>query len=163
VPTMIRPLASEDEPFLWEMLYHAVFVPAGDPPPPRDIICEPDIRRYVEGWGRRGDEGFIACGDGGPIGAAWLRLLTGDNRGYGYVDDSTPELAIALLPGYRRRGIGSQLLARLLESARSHCAGISLSVVSESPATRLYRRFGFEVVREDGSGLTMVRRWSKPE
>jgi ribosomal protein S18 acetylase RimI-like enzyme len=71
-------------------------------------------------------------------------------------------VAIALLPGYRGRGIGSQLLACLLESARPHCAAVSLSVVAASPATRLYRRFGFEVVREDGSGLTMVKRYEWP-
>jgi len=132
-------------------------------PTPRDIMCESDIRRCVAGWGRLGDEGFIACGYSGPLGAAWLRLLTGDNRRYGYVNDLTPELSIALLPGCRGQGIGSRLLASLLENARSRYTAISLSVVFTSPATRLYRRFGFEVVREDGSGLTMIKRWSRPD
>jgi len=42
-----------------------------------------------------------------PIDAAWLRLLVGDNRGFGYVDEKTPESSIALLPGHCGQGIGS--------------------------------------------------------
>jgi hypothetical protein len=44
----IRPLAQADEPFLWEMLYHALFVPPGMAPFPRELIYQPAIRRYVE-------------------------------------------------------------------------------------------------------------------
>lgn len=52
----------------------------------------------MSGWGRAGDMGFVAvdAGSGEPIGAAWLRLLGGDERGYGYVDDETPELGMAV-------------------------------------------------------------------
>ena len=47
----------------------------------------------------------MEAGVGGPIGAAWLRLLKGDERGYGHVDDETPELGMAVLPAYRGRGV----------------------------------------------------------
>jgi ribosomal protein S18 acetylase RimI-like enzyme len=93
------------------------------------------------------------------IGAAWLRLLTGNDRGYGYVDETTPELSIALTPEYRGKGIGSQLLTRLLENAKSHFSGICLSVHVDNPARHLYQRFGFEAVKEEGSSVVMVTRW----
>jgi len=103
----IRTLAPQDEPALWEMCYHALYVPNGYPPYPPDIIHRPEISRYVANWGRPGDQGVIALDDARPIGAAWLRLLIGPNRGHGYVDGTTPELSIAVLPEYRGKGISS--------------------------------------------------------
>ena len=95
----IRPLTQTDEPFLWEALYHAIFIPPGEPPPSRAIVQLPSVRRYVEGWGREGDSGFVALTPE-PIGAVWLRLFTAPRGGYGYVADTIPELSIAVLPGH---------------------------------------------------------------
>lgn len=97
----IRPMVPGDEAFLWEMLYQAMYVPEGQPALPRDIVQIPEIRIYAEGWGKPDDTGYIAEVEGKAVGAVWLRLLTGDVRGFGYVDDMTPELSIALLPEYR--------------------------------------------------------------
>ncbi len=156
---IIRSLSPQDEPVLWEMCYHALYVPEGYPPYPPDIIHRPEIGRYVAGWGRPDDQGVVAFDDTMAIGAAWLRLLTGTERGYGYVDEMTPELSIAVLPEYRGKGIGSQLLTRLLEQAKSHFSGICLSVHIDNPARHLYLRYGFEAVKEEGSSVVMVTRW----
>jgi len=154
----IRALTPEDESILWEMLYQAVHggTGPGEPPPPRDIIQKPELARYVEGWGRAGDVGFVATGasDDMPIGAAWLRLPVGEHKGYGYVDDETPELAFAVLPEHRRRGIGTALLTQLVTSNPEQSA-ISLSVAAGNPAVRLYERFGFKVVPHTGKGIVM--------
>jgi hypothetical protein len=40
---ILRPLARDDEPFLWEMLYQAIYVPPHLPPPDRSIIESPDL------------------------------------------------------------------------------------------------------------------------
>jgi hypothetical protein len=48
----LRPILSSDETFLWEMLHLALYVPKGRPPFPRDILIEPHIACYVQGWGR---------------------------------------------------------------------------------------------------------------
>lgn len=157
----IRPLTLADESFLWEMFYQAIYVPEGQPPIPPDVIFLPELRIYVEGWGKPDDIGFIASVAGKPVGAVWLRMLTGDPRGFGYVDDSTPELSIALLPEYRGRGIGSRLMAHLFDNAKSRYAAICLSVTIGNPAERLYRRLGFEVVYETDDSYTMVKRWGK--
>jgi ribosomal protein S18 acetylase RimI-like enzyme len=156
----IRPIVSDDEPFLWEMLYQALYVPEGNPPFPREILNQPEIRSYAENWGRSNDLGFIALTQitSQPIGAAWVRLLKGENRGYGYIDDHTPELTIAVDPMWRGRGIGTELLGSVIEAARAFCVYISLSVSQDNPAIRLYQRMGFEALGGSGISVTMRRR-----
>lgn len=141
------------------MLYQALYVPAGQPPFPRDIVYEPDLSRYVQGWGRTDDLGFVALAEGKPVGAVWLRLFTPDQRGFGYVDETTPELSIALLPDYRGRGIGTKLLTHLLDHIQPHYDAVCLSVSPDNPAKRLYQRLGFDVIGKNGSSLTLVKRW----
>jgi GNAT superfamily N-acetyltransferase len=144
----IRSLTPTDQPFLWEMLYQTLYVPADGTPPPRDVIYQPDLARYVQDWGREGDRGFIASdlATGEPIGAVWLRFLIEENRGYGYIDNQTPELGLAVLPEYRGQGIGTALLNALVAVVPG---AISLSVSAENPALRLYQRFGFAIVSEN--------------
>ncbi len=160
----IRPLTQADEPALWEMLYYAIYVPPGDEPPPRSILDAPEIARYVRGWGRPDDEGLAAelIDSSQVIGAAWLRRLTAEAPGYGYIDDATPELSIAVAPPFRGQGIGARLLAGLLALAQTRYAAVSLSVSADNPALRLYRRLGFEVVRQTGGALLMRKQFAPP-
>ena len=156
----LKPLADGDEPFLWEMLYQAIYVPEGQPPPARSILQEPALAKYVEGWGRQpGDLGIMALEDEttAPAGAAWLRLFSASNPGYGFVDERTPELSIAVLPEYRGQGLGTRLLEALTLAARGHYRAVSLSVSRGNPAERLYRRAGFEVAAEGELSITMVK------
>jgi ribosomal protein S18 acetylase RimI-like enzyme len=153
----ILPLASSDQSLIWEMLYQAIYVPAGTEPPSRAVLEEPDIAPYAENWGRDGDAGYKALVAGVAAGAAWLRLI----QGYGHVSEDIPELTIAVLPDYRGRGIGTALLTKLMDTAARSYRGISLSVVGENPAMNLYRRLGFEIVRPDGASYTMVWRNDK--
>jgi ribosomal protein S18 acetylase RimI-like enzyme len=155
----IRQLTREDEALLWEMLYHALYVPQGGEPFPKDIVNEPVIVRYVLNWGKADDQGFAAVDQRSqkPVGAVWIRLFTSENKGYGYVGDDIPELSIALLPEYRGQGIGTELLTRLVENIRSQYRALSLSVSADNPARRLYLRLGFEIVEENRNSLTMMK------
>lgn len=133
------------------MLYEALFVPPGHEPFPRSVLESEDIRQYVEEFGtRKGDLGFVAVFDEERIGAAWVRLI----NGYGYVDDDTPELTLAVRPEWQGRGVGTALLERILAAVPR----VSLSSDSRNPATSLYRRFGFTPVAQDKTSLTMLRR-----
>jgi len=155
---IIRPLTTEDESFLWEMLYQALHVPEGQIATPREVIHLPELARYVQDWGHEDDCGFLAsdAATDHPIGAVWLRLLMGGNKGYGFVDDNTPELSIAVLPEYRGQGIGTQLLAQLF-SSECGVSPVSLSVSVGNSAVRLYERFSFSVISESAGSLTMKR------
>ena len=163
----LRPLAPEDEPILWQMLVHA----AGEPSL-QSLREEPELACYAAGWGRKGDLGCVASDVSEalpaenwlPVGAAWVRLWLGAQKGFGYVDDSIPELTIAVLPEHRGMGIGTQLLNQLLEASRNIFPAISLSVRSDNhPAIRLYRRAGFVQAEESdksnrvgGHSFTMI-------
>jgi ribosomal protein S18 acetylase RimI-like enzyme len=126
---------------------------------------EPDegpgpVALYVKGWGRPGDTALIAMDDGFPVGAAWYRLFRRDHPGYGFVDEETPELAVAVVPSRRGRGLGEGLLEALVDRARAEgYRALSLSVPSENgPLLAFYEKHGFERVHEDGGDSVTMRR-----
>jgi ribosomal protein S18 acetylase RimI-like enzyme len=154
----IREIAPRDYPLLEEFLYLAVH--QADPlrPIPRSVLLEPRVRNYIEDFGSRlHDRGLVAEADGRVVGAAWARVLAGDPPGYGYVDDSTPELAISLLPEYRNRGIGTRMMRDLIRLL-TECgyARTSLSVDKGNCAARIYENLGFEVVAEHDDDQLMI-------
>ena len=155
----IRPLLFSDQTFLEDMLYQSLYVPEGHEPFPRDIIHLPELAKYVEHWGQVGDIAFIAVDSKKnlPVGAIWLRLLKGSQKGYGYVNDETPEVGIAVLPEYRGQGIGTHLFVQLFEVASVLYDAISLSVSKGNPARKLYEHLGFEVFAEDETSITMLK------
>jgi ribosomal protein S18 acetylase RimI-like enzyme len=114
------------------------------------------LERYVAGWGRRGDDALVAIDEFQPVGAAWFRLFEADEPGYGFVDENTPELTIAIVPSRRGKGLGEQLLISLLDRAREEgYARISLSVEADNPAIRLYEQHGFTRVGDRAGALVM--------
>jgi GNAT superfamily N-acetyltransferase len=148
---VIRPLTSQDEPILWEMLYHGVSDPTAPKPPSRDMLRRPEISKYVAGWGRSGDHGFVAHEKrgGGLIGAVWLRQST-DKFG------AVPELAFAVKQEHRRHGIGTALLTQLVR-ANPDQSTISIGFVAGKPVLRLYERFGFKVIDRQRGAVVMQR------
>ena len=151
----IRSASRGDEGFLFDMLYEALFVPPGHEPFPRSVLDAPGVAHYASGFGTRaGDVGFVAEAAHGPVGAAWVRLLQGDDRGYGHVDDDTPELTVAVKRQWRGRGVGTALCSRLVEVVPR----MSLSSDVRNPAMGLYQRLGFEPVRRDDNTVSLLRR-----
>ena len=57
---------------------------------------------------------------------------------------------IALIEVERGRGIGTALLAELLDEARATHRELTLHVEPESPAQRLYQRLGFRLIEQRG-------------
>ena len=146
---MIRPAGTQDLPFLRDMLRHAYYARWGSE-------ADVPLERYVAGWGRRGDDALVAIDEFQPVGAAWFRLFEADEPGYGFVDENTPELTIAIVPSRRGKGLGEQLLISLLDRAREEgYARISLSVEADNPAIRLYEQHGFTRVGDRAGALVM--------
>ncbi len=141
----IRELRPDEAAFLHEMLYAALaWRPGVELPPLEWVLAHPQVEPFHREWGRQGDVGLVAEEGGRPVGLVWFRLFTEDDHGEGYVDEETPELAIAVVDGWRGRGIGRRLLAAAHERARQ--AGItrlSLSVDADNPARRLYVSLGY--------------------
>ena len=152
--TIIRKIRPEEHDLLREFLYQAIYLPDGVDPSPRSVVDLPELQVYIADFGTRpGDHCIVAEAAGKVVGAAWCRIM----EDYGHIDNSTPSLAISLLPEYRGRGIGTQLLNALLFLLRENgYRQVSLSVQKENPALRLYRRTGFRIVAEKGTEYLML-------
>jgi RimJ/RimL family protein N-acetyltransferase len=156
-----RYFRQEDFPVLEDLLYEAIFQPEGAEPLPRDIIKKPEIDAYIRDFGKkRGDYCLLAESNGKVVGGVWLRILDGEIKGFGHIDSETPELAIAVFKEYRNMGIGRGLMNNLIDLALMNvgrsCKQISLSVDKENYAVGMYRKLGFEVVKENERDYVMV-------
>lgn len=154
--TYLRFAKTSDLPFLRTMLSEA-FNWRADPTFDHALLAAPEVRHYLDGWRRPSDFGVIAEREGEPVGAAWVRQLTSLDPGYGYVDDVTPELTVAVSPGHRGYRIGTTLLEGLIKQAGSrNVPALSLSVEDGNAAKSLYERLGFVVVGREGNSDTML-------
>ena len=133
-----------------DMLRHAYYWRWAD-----EELLDLPVGRYVDRWGRPGDTALVVIERFHPVGAAWYRLFPASAPGYGFVDEQTPELTIAVVPSHRGHGGGGELLEALLERARSE--GFSrISLSAEPGQTGFYEKHGFTEHSRDERTVTMV-------
>jgi len=137
-------LRSFEQEIAKEILYYASRLDDEN----KTLADVPQIAKYVEYYGLyKSDIGVYALVDNKLAGAAWVRLLTGENnRGFGFVDEKTPELVFGVKPEFRNLGIGTKILEQLINEVSMSFSQISLSVREDNPAIKLYERFGFEKI-----------------
>ena len=154
--TVIREIRPEEIPLLNDFRYEAIFIPEGSPVPPMSIIENEDLQVYVRDFGKKPDDRcLVAEVDGKIVGAVWTRIMDD----YGHIDNQTPSLAISLYREYRNRGIGTQLMHRMLEKLKADgYKSVSLSVQKANYALQMYRKAGFVPVSDHGDELLMVCR-----
>lgn len=63
---------------------------------------------------------------------------------------------IEILPDYQNRGIGTAIIQSLIQEAKDTTRPIMLRVFKINPAHRLYKRLGFQVIRQDEVHLDML-------
>ena len=150
----IRAIKKAEYPLLSNFLYEAIFIPEGVEPPPKDIINEPELRLYTDGFGeQKGDKALVAVVDGKVVGAVWTRIM----NDYGHVDDETPSFAISLYKEYRRGGLGTAMMRAMLERLRADgYEKASLAVQKAYYAVGMYKKVGFSVVDEKAEEYIMV-------
>lgn len=122
-----------------------------------EVLADPQTARYVEDWGRAGDTGRIAeSPEGTALGAAWYRQYSAAQPGYGFVSETVPEVSMAVDEQARGAGVGTALLTALVDEARrqGHPA-LSLSVLHDNPAVRLYERLGCGSRKRQTSNFTL--------
>ncbi|MFE1645447.1 GNAT family N-acetyltransferase [Microbacterium sp. P01] len=156
----VRPATRADGAFLGDMVVEAANWRPGAARPKHDILSSPEHSRYLAGWMRPSDAGFVAIATHGePIGAAWYRMLPRTDPGFAYVGTGVPEMVMGVRPIWRAHGVGRMLLQSLGEKARADgYARLSLSVERGNFAVTLYRSEGFAVTQPGVGRDTMVKR-----
>ena len=151
---VFKQIQAKKIPLLDNFLYEAIFVPESMTAPPRSIIENEDLQVYVRDFGQLPDDRcLVAECDGKIVGAVWTRIM----NDYGHIDADTPSLAISLYKEYRNKGIGTELLERMLQLLKKDgYKQVSLSVQKANYAVRMYQKAGFDVLNETNEELVMV-------
>ena len=144
---VIRPAVQHDLEVLWHFLAMAAYEPDAEA-----AKAVPSVAKYLVGWRRPGDFGFIAEQAGEVIGAAWARRFAAEELRFPYGDEETPKVSIGVKPSARGQGVGEKLMLALISEAARSGLGLCLGVRSENPARRLYERLGFRDI--PGSAAT---------
>jgi len=156
--TIIREIEDSEFDILEDLLYESVFQPDENNPISRDVIKVPEVRVYIENFGEKKDDYcLVADLNGQIIGGGWVRILADKIRGFGNIDNTTPEFAISLYKEYRNRGIGTRLMKQMIQYLKEKgYHKTSLSVQKENYAVRLYQKLGFKIIHENDEDYLMV-------
>lgn len=151
----IREIRKSEYPILSNFLYEAIFIPEGMNRPPKSIINRPELQVYTADFGKPDDYCLVAETKEKVVGAVWARIMDD----YGHIDDTTPSLSISIYKEYRHSGIGTALMEAMLRLLRENgYRQVSLSVQKENYAVSMYKKAGFQVVRENQDEYIMVCR-----
>ncbi len=155
----MRETTEKDTEFLREIFYEAIFVPEGEEKPDFSIVDDPALQKYTYHWMLPTDMGVIAEMDGEPVGMLWTRIFPEKDKGYGFLDEHTPEISMAVKPERRGRGIGKALLTKGLNLLRKQGhEKVSLSVSKENrSAVALYLSQDFAIAKENQTDYVMVK------
>ncbi len=145
----IREIRPEEMALLEDFLYEAIFQRDETNLLPKDVIKQPELNVFTKDFGKPDDYCLVAEADGKVVGAVWTRILCGKVKGYGNIDERTPEFAIAIYKQYRNRGIGTALMKDMLKLLKEHgYPRASLSVQKDNYAVGMYQKVGFKIVKE---------------
>lgn len=149
----IREIKESEYPVLTDFLCEAIFIPEGMEKPPKSIVEQPELQVYIAGFGKADDWCLVAEVKEKIVGAVWVRIM----NDYGHIDDETPSLAISLYEEYRHLGLGTVLMKAMLQFLKDKgYKQTSLSVQKTNYAVNMYRKAGFQVVRENEEEYIMV-------
>lgn len=154
----IRTIKKEEVGILSEFLYEAIFQRGDSNLLSRDIINKPELRVYIDNFGEEDDNCLVAECDGKIVGAVWTRII----KGYGSIDDSTPEFAISLYKDYRGNGIGMNMMLEMIELLKEkRYQQASLAVQKDNYALKMYKKVGFKIVEELDEEFLMIYKLSE--
>lgn len=151
----IRKIREDEYTILSDFLYEAIFIPEGMEKPPKSIIEQPKLQVYISDFGKTDDWCFVVEVKEKIAGAVWVRIMDD----YGHIDNETPSLAISLYEEYRHLGLGTALMREMLQFLKDKgYMQVSLSVQKVNYAVNMYRKTGFEVIKENEEDYIMVCR-----
>ena len=140
-----RPVADSDHPFLRDLYAHvraAELAPVPWPEAAKRAFLDEQFalqhQHYVRNY--PGAELLLIEHIDRPIGRIYVYRTEREIR----------LMDIALIDSERGRGVGTALLAELMDEARATNRELTLHVEPDNPAQRLYRRLGFGLIEQRG-------------
>jgi len=145
--TALRPVSASDQDFLLELVTGTREDLALLDPAIRNMLVRMQYEAQLSDYHRRFPtmEESIVLADGVPAGRMIVARRPSEIR----------LLDIGLLPAFRRRRIGSSLLARLQDESAAAGLPLRLHVLQGNPAAGLYQRLGFQPGTKEGLYLAM--------
>ena len=112
---IIRGIKADEVRVLEDMLYEAIYQSDLTNPIPREVLDIPELRVYIDNFGQKKDDYcMIADLNGQIVGGVWVRILSDKIKGYGNIDEETPEFAISVFKEFRNQGIGTLLMKEMI-------------------------------------------------
>ena len=151
---IIREIRKNEYKLLDEFLYEAIFIPKGVEKPSKEIIKNEELQVYVKDFGNsKNDNCLVVECDNKIVGACWTRIM----NDYGHIDNQTPSLAISLYEDYRGQKIGTNLMIKMIELLKQKgYKQLSLAVQKENYAFKMYKKVGFEIIKENSEEYIMI-------
>ena len=137
-----------------DFLYEAIFQPDEINLAPKEIIQKSELQVYIKNFGKEKDD-YCLCAEacGKVVGTVWVRNI----KGYGSIDDITPEFAISLYKDFRGFGIGTAMMKEMLKLLKnSGYKKASLAVQKENYALKMFLNVGFQIIDENAEEYIMV-------
>jgi tRNA (cmo5U34)-methyltransferase len=154
---LIRKIKEDEYHLLKEFTYQAVFLRDENIVVPRTVLDDPKLKVFYEDFGKPDDECLVVEVDNKVIGAVWTRILSGEVKGFGNIDQFTPEFGISLFKEYRNKGLGTKLMERMLDLLKKKgYIRASLAVQKDNYAVNMYQKVGFSIVKELKEEYLMV-------
>lgn len=152
----LRPVRGEDAPLLFRV-YASTRVEELAPLDWSDVQKDAFLRQQFDAQTKH----YAA-----HYGDARFQVIECEGEGAGRLivwhgPDEIRVVDIALLPAFRRRGIGERLLAAVLDDAAARRLPVCIHVEHSNPARRLYARLGFVPIAEQGPYLRLEWRSGK--
>jgi len=102
------------------------------------------------GWDEQREKEKFAA----QFNVATSQIIVADEDDVGWIQTQVDEVTLWLqslyvIPAMQQRGIGTEVLKRLIERAHGENKALTLSVVKINPALHLYERHGFRITYED--------------
>ncbi len=151
---IIREMRTFEYPLLCDFLYEAIFQHDEMNLLPKSIIEKPELQVYIKDFGNQKDD-YCLCAevDGIIIGAVWVRNI----KGYGSIDDVTPEFAISIYKDYRGYEVGTKMMKKMLGYLKkAGYSKTSLSVQKDNYAVKMYLNLGFQIMDENEEEYIMI-------
>ncbi|MBN2816465.1 MAG: GNAT family N-acetyltransferase [Campylobacterales bacterium] len=99
----------------------------------------------------RKDLGLYAMVDGRIAGAIWSRRFDGDG---------VATLSVAILPEFKKEGIGSFMMEQFLQEAATHLDELRIDISAKPMSRKFYENFGFYA---DGDETLLTKHLERQE